>query len=142
MPTLFKRYVEPGRLALITYGPCEGKMCTIIDIISQRRVIVDGPVDLTGVQRHQMPVGRLSLTDFKCKISRAAKQKTLRKALAADETLEKWAKTSWARKLAAQKTRANLNDFERHQLFVARKRRMRAAKSVLNPKLKISKKWL
>merc|ERR1719487_2758468 len=91
--TLFKRFVEPGRLALITYGPCEGKLCTVIDICTQKKVVVDGPECVTGVRRHLMPVRRLSLTDFKCQIPRGAREKTLKKALnesgAREKTLKK-----------------------------------------------------
>merc|ERR1711957_616907 len=92
----FERFVEPGRLALITYGPCEGKMCTIIDIVDQKRVIVDGPE--TGVRRHMMPIARLSLTDLKAKIPRGAREKTLKTALAADGIMNKWSATAWAKK--------------------------------------------
>ena len=58
-------------------------MCTVIDIIDQKRVIVDGPESVTGVRRHMMPLKRLSLTDMSCKIVRGAREKTLKKALAA-----------------------------------------------------------
>jgi large subunit ribosomal protein L14e len=34
--------VEVGRVAHINYGPEEGKLATIIDIISEKRVLVDG----------------------------------------------------------------------------------------------------
>ena len=73
--SMFKRFVEPGRLAQITYGPCEGKMCTIVDIVDQKRVIVDGPEKLTGVRRHMMPIKRLSLTDFKATMTPACDPK-------------------------------------------------------------------
>merc|ERR1712166_1146788 len=82
LSAMFDRFVEPGRLALITYGPCAGKVCTIIDIVDQKRVVVDGPEALTGVRRHMMPVRRLSLTDFKAKIPRGAREKTLKAQLA------------------------------------------------------------
>merc|ERR1719183_2222697 len=42
-----------------------------------------------------MPVKRLSLTDLKTKIPRAAREKTLRKALEADGTISKWGETYW-----------------------------------------------
>merc|ERR1712113_432183 len=90
--------VEPGRLALITYGPCAGKMCTIIDIVDQKRVVVDGPESLTGVRRHMMPVKRLSLTDFKATIPRGAREKTFKLALEKDEVMKKWGETKWAAK--------------------------------------------
>merc|ERR1711981_989384 len=97
----FERFVETGRLAVITYGPCEGKMCTIVDIVDQKRVVVDGPEKLTGVRRHMMPVKRLSLTDFKATIPRAAREKTLRLALEKDDIMKKWSETAWAKRLAA-----------------------------------------
>merc|ERR1719146_419332 len=100
---MFTRFVEPGRLALITYGPCAGKMCTIIDIVDQKRVVVDGPEKTTGVRRHMMPIRRLSLTDFKVSIPRGAREKTLKLALNKDGVMAKWAETAWAKKLKAKK---------------------------------------
>merc|ERR1712232_854372 len=120
---MFKRFVEPGRLALITYGPCEGKMCTIIDIVDQKRVVVDGPEDITGVRRHMMPIRRLSLTDFKAKISRSAREKTLRSALEKDSIMQKWGETTWAKKIKARDVRANMTDFERFKLRIAKTKR-------------------
>lgn len=34
----FKRYVEVGRVVLLTDGPCEGKLATIVEIIDHNRV--------------------------------------------------------------------------------------------------------
>eukprot|EP00429_Kryptoperidinium_foliaceum_P084691 CAMPEP_0176215668 /NCGR_PEP_ID=MMETSP0121_2-20121125/16798_1 /TAXON_ID=160619 /ORGANISM="Kryptoperidinium foliaceum, Strain CCMP 1326" /LENGTH=133 /DNA_ID=CAMNT_0017554779 /DNA_START=91 /DNA_END=492 /DNA_ORIENTATION=- len=128
---MFTRFVEPGRLALITYGPYEGKMCTIIDIVSQKRVVVDGPEGVTGVRRHMMPVRRLSLTDLRIKIGRGAREKTLKAALEKDETMKKWSETAWAKKLAAKVRRASMTDFERFKVMVARKKRAKEVKAVL-----------
>merc|ERR1719359_1458315 len=46
-----------------------------------------------------MPVRRLSLTDFKSKIPRGAREKTLKLALQKDDTMAKWAATAWAKKM-------------------------------------------
>merc|ERR1712060_79681 len=108
LAAMFTRFVEPGRLALITYGPCAGKMCTIIDIVDQKRVIVDGPEKVTGVRRHMMPIKRLSLTDLKSKIVRGAREKTLKKALDGDGVMANWSATSWAKKLKAKEVRASM----------------------------------
>ena len=110
---MYTRFVEPGRLALITDGPCAGKTCTIVDIVDQKRVIVDGPESVSGVRRHMMPVERLSLTDFTCKIPRGAREKTLKKALAEGEVMKKWSETAWAKTLAANHVRAEMTDFDR-----------------------------
>eukprot|EP00928_Gymnodinium_smaydae_P087785 TRINITY_DN719_c0_g1_i1.p2 TRINITY_DN719_c0_g1~~TRINITY_DN719_c0_g1_i1.p2 ORF type:complete len:134 (+),score=45.07 TRINITY_DN719_c0_g1_i1:161-562(+) len=128
---MFERFVEPGRLALITYGPCEGKLCTVIDIVDQKRVIVDGPESVTGVPRHMMPVKRLSLTDLKSKIPRGAREKTLKLALEKDAVMSKWAETAWAKKLKAKENRKNMSDFDRFKLYTAKKKRSKVVKASL-----------
>jgi len=128
---MFTRFVEPGRLALITYGPCAGKMCTIVDIVDQKRVVVDGPESVTGVRRHMIPVKRLSLTDLKAKLSRGAREKTLRTALEKDEIMKKWSESAWAKKMKAKEARANLTDFERFKLMVARRKRSAEVRGVM-----------
>merc|ERR1712194_368268 len=109
--------------AHITYGPCAGKMCTVVDIVDQKRVIVDGPESVTGVRRHMMPVKRLSLTDLTSKIPRAAREKTLKLALEKDDTMNRWKATAWAKKLQAKEARSKMTDFDRFKLMVAKKRR-------------------
>ncbi|CAE8610719.1 unnamed protein product [Polarella glacialis] len=131
---MFTRFVQAGRLALITFGPCAGKMCTIVDIVNQKNVVVDGPESVTGVKRHMMPVKRLSLTDFRIVVRRGCREKTLKKALAKDETMKKWSESAWAKKLSSKATRQNMNDFERFKLMVARKKRSQAVKKVLKTK--------
>eukprot|EP00929_Paragymnodinium_shiwhaense_P099960 TRINITY_DN618_c0_g3_i1.p2 TRINITY_DN618_c0_g3~~TRINITY_DN618_c0_g3_i1.p2 ORF type:complete len:136 (+),score=53.58 TRINITY_DN618_c0_g3_i1:81-488(+) len=134
--SMYKRFVQPGRLALVTYGPCEGKMCTIVDIVDQKRVIVDGPEALTGVRRHMMPVKRLSLTDLKATIPRGAREKTLKKALEAGEIMKKWGETPWGQKLKNRKVRSEMNDFDRFKLYQAKKKRSQVVKKALKPKKK------
>ncbi|CAE7815018.1 RPL14, partial [Symbiodinium sp. KB8] len=126
--SMFTRFVQPGRLALITFGPCAGKMCTIVDIVDQKRVVVDGPESLTGVRRHMMPVKRLSLTDFRMVLDRGVKEKTLKKALEKGEVLKKWSETAWAKKMKAKEARANMTDFERFKVAKARTARSKAVK--------------
>ena len=42
---------------------------------------------------------------------------------------EQWDATTWAKKLARKKTRANLTDFERFKLMVARKQKAALVKA-------------
>merc|ERR1719159_1643932 len=78
-----------------------------------------------------MPVKRLSLTDLKCKIPRAAREKTLRKALEADEIMKKWSETCWAKKLKVKETKKHMTDFERFKLYTAKKKRSKVVKAAL-----------
>ena len=77
--TLFKRFVEIGRVVLISYGPDAGKLATIIDVIDANRVLLDGPEKLTGVHRHEISIKRITLTDYKV----AAKHNATHKCAAA-----------------------------------------------------------
>lgn len=112
-----------GRIVLINYGPETGKLATIVDIVDSNKCLIDGPRKLTGVQRQIIPFKRIALTDFKVDIPKAASQKTLTAAIEAADILGKWESTSWAKKLAAKKKRANLSDFDRFKLMVARKQK-------------------
>jgi len=35
---LFRRFVQIGRLCVISQGPDEGKLCTIVDVVDRNRV--------------------------------------------------------------------------------------------------------
>merc|ERR1712217_510826 len=131
---MYTRFVQPGRLALITYGPCAGKMCTVVDIVDQKRVVVDGPESVTGVRRHMMPVKRLSLTDLRTSIPRGAREKTLKAALDKDNAMKKFGETSWGKKLAAKAARAQMTDFDRFKLMVAKKKRAKVVRTALKKK--------
>jgi large subunit ribosomal protein L14e len=126
----FKRFVEPGRLALITYGPDAGKMCTIVDIIDQRRVIVDGPT--TDVKRQQMPVRWISLTDFTSAIQRGTRTGLVKKIVEKSDALTKWSQTSWAKKIAAREARKSLGDFDRFKAMVLKKRKAHRVRTEIN----------
>ena len=117
----FTRFVEVGRVALINYGPDSGKLATIIDIVDQNKCLVDGPE--TGVARQVIPYKRIALTDFTVKVQRNARAKTLKAAWAEEDIAAKWEATSWAKKLSSKKKRANLSDFDRFKVMVARKQK-------------------
>jgi large subunit ribosomal protein L14e len=57
----FTKFVEIGRVAKVNMGADEGKLVTVLDVVNQNRVLVEGE----NVQRMVIPVRRLSLTKFK-----------------------------------------------------------------------------
>jgi large subunit ribosomal protein L14e len=118
----FTRYMEVGRIVLINYGPDKGKLACVIDIVDQNKCLIDAPTG-QGVARQVISYGRIALTDLTVKIQRNARQKTLEKAYADAGTLEAWEQSSWAKKLSARSKRANLNDFGRFKVMVAKKQK-------------------
>ena len=67
---------------------------------------------------------RISLTDVVVKgINRSARLKDIEKAWTDQGIMNEWAKSAWAKKIAAKKTRASLNDFQRFKVMVAKKQK-------------------
>ncbi|TYZ58659.1 hypothetical protein PybrP1_003805 [[Pythium] brassicae (nom. inval.)] len=127
----FNRFVSIGRVALINFGPDSGKIATIIDVVDENKALIDGPFSVTGVNRQVISFKRLALTDLTVKIPRQPREATLKKALAADGTIAKWNNTTWAKKIANKKTRAELNDFERFKTMIARKQKSSLIKKAI-----------
>ena len=126
----FKRFVEIGRVALINYGPDNNKLCTIIDVVDQNRVLVQGADGSEAkVARQILSLKRVALTDFKVKIGRNARQKSLNKAWTKGDIWNKWNNSSWAKKLAAKKKRASSNDFMRFKVARAKAARNKQARA-------------
>jgi len=119
----FKRFVEIGRVALITFGPDEDKLCTIIDVIDNNRVLVDGPESITGVHRHAISIKRIQLTDIVIPAKHNATQKKLKALWESEGVVAKWEQTSQFKKRNARKLRAATTDFERFQIQVAKSAR-------------------
>ncbi|XP_070583032.1 large ribosomal subunit protein eL14 isoform X2 [Erythrolamprus reginae] len=123
---VFKRYVEIGRVAYISFGPHAGKLVAVVDIIDQNRALVDGPC--SGVRRQAMPFKCMQLTDFVLKFPHSARQKSVRVAWEKENINEKWKATRWAKKIEAREKKAKMTDFDRYKVMKAKKMRNRIIK--------------
>lgn len=114
-------------MAYINYGADYGKQVVIVDVSNESRIMVEG----TNFPRGLVPLRRLNLTRTKLAgITRGARTGTLNKAIAKQGLKAKWEASPVARKLAAQTTRANLNDLQRFQVMINRKRRAFAVRKL------------
>ncbi|XP_001509733.2 60S ribosomal protein L14 [Ornithorhynchus anatinus] len=123
---VFKRYVEIGRVAYISFGPHAGKLVAIVDVIDQNRALVDGPC--SGVRRQALPFKCMQLTDFVLKFPHSARQKYVRAAWEKENINEKWTATRWAKKIEARERKAKMTDFDRFKVMKAKKMRNRIIK--------------
>ena len=73
---MFKKFVQPGRVAYVNFGKDFGKVVVIADIADSRRVLVDGPT--TGFPRVLYPLKRLALTSLKLNILKGARSGTIK----------------------------------------------------------------
>lgn len=123
------RLVEVGRVVLVKNGQGAGKLAAIVEIISQRKVLIDGPE--TGVERQAVPLTQVVLTPLTFNLPRGARSATIAKKWNAAQVSQKWAATTWAKKIAQREKRSNLSDFERFQVMVLKKQQRFAEKKAL-----------
>ncbi|CDS04128.1 hypothetical protein LRAMOSA07083 [Lichtheimia ramosa] len=122
----FKRQVEVGRVVLLN----NNKLAVIVDIVDHKRVLIDGPT--TGVARQAWTLRHLTLTNLVVKgLPRNAGQTTVKKCLEKNDTLNTWAKSAWAQKLAQRQVRANLTDFDRFKVQKLKNKRRVAVNSAV-----------
>jgi large subunit ribosomal protein L14e len=94
----------------------------IVEIIDHNRAVIDGPT--TGVPRQSFPYRHLTLTPLRLtKLPLAAGSGTVKKQVEAEAIVEKWEKSTFAKKRAAMEARRQLNDFGRFKAMVAKKQR-------------------
>jgi len=84
------------------------------------------------VHRHVIGTKRLSLTDLRIRVGRNASQPKLVAAWKKADVLAKWEATAWAKKRAMRVKRANLSDFDRFKVMVAKKQRSKAIQEKLS----------
>ncbi|KAI0532686.1 ribosomal protein L14-domain-containing protein [Xylaria digitata] len=117
------RTVEVGRLVLINNGPYTGRIAAIVEIISEKRVLVDGP---SSDEKYVVPKGPIALsdvflTDLSLEIPRALRTGTLKKFWEKAEIDKKWQNSKWAQRSQRTERRKALTDFQRFQLLRAKK---------------------
>lgn len=127
---MFRTYVEAGRVAYINFGADYGKLCVVVDLLNDKKVLVDGP----SFPRVIYPLRRLTLTKFKLPVQRGARTGSVLKAWKAADMQKKWDESSVAQKMARFAKRASLSDYERFAVMVHRRKRAAQAKDMMKPK--------
>ena len=125
----FKRFVQLGRVVLVNYGEEEGKLATIVDVIDNNRVLVDGPAPITGVKRQAINLKRCQLTDIVIPAKLNASQKALVSLWKSEGVDEKWKGTTQFKKRNNRALRAAATDFDRFQVTLAKQERSKKRKA-------------
>ncbi|KAI0802446.1 ribosomal protein L14-domain-containing protein [Xylaria sp. FL0064] len=117
------RTVEVGRVVLISKGPYSGRIATIVEIISEKRVLVDGPSadEKLVVPKGPVALSDVFLTDLSLEIPRALRTGTLKTFWEKAEIDKKWLASKWAQRSQRTERRKALTDFQRFQLLRAKK---------------------
>ena len=123
----YTQFVEVGRIAVISAGELVDKLCVIVDIVDDKRVLID--VLESDAARQTITIKNLKLTDFVAKIERAAAPEVAKKA--SQQFVKKFYQTNWGKKIQADHNKKELNDFQRFKLAqIKAKRNKLAAKEL------------
>jgi large subunit ribosomal protein L14e len=115
-------------------GPNAGKIATIVNVIDQNRVLIDGPT--SGVSRQEWRIKELQLTPLAIKIPFNSPTKVVRSELVANKVDEAWAASSWSKRMVLKKKRAGLTDLDRFKLRKAKSARNKILAKAVNQKKK------
>ncbi|KAL0241743.1 hypothetical protein GEMRC1_006978 [Eukaryota sp. GEM-RC1] len=96
---LYNRFVQIGRVVLITFGELTGKLAVVTDVLDGNRVIVEG----VSVQLARQPISlkRVQLTDLSVKIPRGIRSSLLQKCLVEAKIEERFNQSAWGKSLLA-----------------------------------------
>ncbi|KAH7831806.1 putative 50S ribosomal protein L14e [Monocercomonoides exilis] len=108
------RFVQVGRVCILNYGRRQ-RLCTIVDIIDQNKVLIDGPKALTGISRQVCSLKRLALTPYTVKIPHGIHHKYLVKKFKKARILRRFARTAWAKKINKRQHKLHESDFDRYK---------------------------
>uniref|UniRef100_A0A2K6DK59 Large ribosomal subunit protein eL14 n=1 Tax=Macaca nemestrina TaxID=9545 RepID=A0A2K6DK59_MACNE len=115
---VFRRFVEVGWVAYISFGPHIGKLIN--------RALVGGPC--TQVRRQAMLFKYMQLADFILKFPHGSCQKYVPQAWQKADINTKWAATRWAKKIEARERKAKMTDSDHFKVMKAKKMRDRIIK--------------
>lgn len=123
--------LELGRVVYINYGPMAGRAAVVVDIVNGSKVVIDGPS--LGVERQVISCRRLELTRFRLSnLTTTDKRSQLQKKIE-DFGLEKrFNSCGVGKRIAKQKKRASLGDFERFKAMVLRRQLSKTVRTHVN----------
>jgi len=121
---VFNLFVEVGRVGYFNCGSDFGKLCTVIDIIDQNRVLVDGPYHTTGAPRKEANVKHINFLPIVVEgLKRGCSPTELKDAIMKQKIQEKWQQSREHQRMAQRNKRQHLNDFLRFKARILKKQR-------------------
>ena len=124
--------MEIGRVARVIYGSEVGKIATIVDILNDKRVLIDGE----NIARQVIPIRRLQLTKQVAGVKRGAKSSKVKAIFKKEKVAQKYADSSIGKSYARQARRESLTDFERFKVLTLRRKLSKLTRAKVT-----KKKW-
>lgn len=109
-------YLEIGRIVFINFGPSNGKLAIIIEILDKNRCMIDGP---SG--RQVINIKRIKPTKIKIKIGRSVHSREVHKILQSQNIIKYWENSRWAKKEKNNQKKKKFSDFELFKYMLGKK---------------------
>ena len=128
--------LELGRVVYINYGPLSGRPAVVVDIVNGSKVVIDGPS--LDVDRQVISTRRLELTRFKLgSFSKTDKRSQLQKKIEDFDLKKRFYSNGVGKRIAKQKKRASLGDFDRFKVMVLRRQLAKTMRTHVNKNRKM-----
>mgnify|MGYP001083159316 CR=1 FL=1 len=134
-----RNFVEIGRVIYVRFGKNKDTLAVITDIIDHNWIFADGRAFPNGMKRGPLNIKDIALTHMKLKMGHGLRHRHLKELVAKEDILNKWKKTTIARRLEKQKNKLNSTDLERWRIQYNRRQRSSLIKVKFN---KLKKKAL
>jgi len=107
--------LEIGRLVYITFGPSIGKIGFVLDIVDEKRILIDGPCG-----RQIINIKRIMLTTIKKNINPKINSREIHKIIKQNDILKSWYKNK-GKIIMKRNYVKNLTDYDRFKYMIGKK---------------------
>jgi len=101
---------------LINFGPSQGKIAVLLDIVDKNRCIIDGP---SG--RQVVNLKRITLSKFCFSIHRRSITKKILDFFITNKIQNKWAKSQIGKRILRAQQKKKFSDFENFKFMIGKK---------------------
>jgi len=108
--------LEKGKVVSVTYGPSMGNIGMVIDIIDEKRCVIDGPCG-----RQIINFKRIKITNIKIKIQSKMTSKGIYQKFRQHNILKTWLCTPDGKKFLRNKNKEKLTDFAQFKHMMGKK---------------------
>ena len=108
--------LEIGKIVSIVYGSSAGKIGVIIDILDEKKCLIDGPCG-----RQIINLKRLELTNFKIHIKKKITSKKIHQKFLQNHILNNWYSSIKGKKVLKSNLKLKFSDFDNFKFMIGKK---------------------
>ena len=105
-----------GKIVSIVYGSSAGKIGVIIDILDEKKCLIDGPCG-----RQIINLKRLELTNFKIHVKKKISSKKIHQKFLQNDILKSWYSSIKGKKVLKNNLKLKFSDFDNFKFMIGKK---------------------